>query len=77
MCFLVKKETNVINTFLGTLIKHLSSIEGAGLIDSKLEICVLWRKLAWIWINCSYFQNYDYLIALIKVICNMIMAEAR
>lgn len=77
MIFSVKKETSVINTFLGTLTKHLNSIEGSGLNDSKLELCVLWRKIAWIWINCPYFQNYEYLIALIKVICNMIMSEAR
>lgn len=74
--FPVKKETHIINTFLVTLTKHFNTIEGIGLIDSKLELCVLWRKLAWIWINCPYFQNYNYLVTLIKVICNMTMTEA-
>jgi len=61
--------------FLSTLIKHINTIEGDGLVESKVELCVLWRKLACIWINCPNFQNYNYLIILIKVLCNMVMAE--
>lgn len=76
LSFIVKKETNIINIFLVTLTKHFNTIEEVGLMDSKLELCVLWRKLAWIWINCPHFQNYEYLVTLIKVICNMTMAEA-
>lgn len=70
-----KRETNFINTFLATLIKHISAIEGGKIVKAKLEIYELWRKLALIWINCPNFQNYDYIVVLIKVICNMIMAE--
>lgn len=70
-----KREASIINTFLATLIKHISAIEGSKIVDAKLEIYELWRKVALIWTNCPLFQNYDYIIVLIKVICNMIMAE--
>ncbi|XP_025205784.1 dynein beta chain, ciliary-like [Melanaphis sacchari] len=71
-----KRETNLINSFLSTLTKHINAIEGDGLVESKVEICVLWRKLTCIWINCPNFQNYNYLIILINVLCNMVMAES-
>lgn len=72
---IVKRESNLINIFLATLTKHINAIEGSGLIDSKIELSILWRKLACIWINCPNFQNYDNIVILIKVICNMIMFE--
>lgn len=58
-----------------TLTKHINVIEGVDLVESKVEIYVLWRKLAFIWTNCPNFQSYDYIVVLIKVICNMIMAQ--
>lgn len=73
--WLEKSETKLINSFLATLTKHMLAIEGNGLVDSKVEIYVLWRKLARIWTNCPNFQNFDYIVVLIKAICNMIMAE--
>jgi len=73
--YLEKRETNLINMFLSTLTKHINTIEGVGLVESKEEICILWRKLAMIWINCPNFQNYNYIIILIKVLCNMVMVE--
>jgi len=73
--YLEKRETNLINMFLSTLTKHINTIEGVGLVDSKEEICILRRKLALIWINCPNFQNYNYIIILIKVLSNMVMAE--
>jgi hypothetical protein len=73
--YLVKKESNLINKFLATLTKHINAIERSGLIESKVELSILWRKLACIWINCPNFQNYDNIVILIKVICNLIMIE--
>lgn len=61
--------------FLGTLTKHINKIERVGLVESKVELFVIMTKVACIWINCPQFQNYDYIIVLIKVICNMIVAE--
>lgn len=58
-----------------TLTKHINAIEKFGLVESKLELYALIMKLAYIWINCPYFQNYDYIVILIKAICNMIMFE--
>jgi len=75
-CFyLEKREANLINMFLSTMTKHINMIEGDGLVESKEELCILWRKLALIWINCPNFQNYNYIIVLINVLCNMVMAE--
>jgi len=71
----VKRETNLINIFLGTLTKHINTIERVGLVESKVELFVIMTKVACIWINCPHFQNYDYIIVLIKVICNMIVSE--
>ncbi|KAL4088975.1 hypothetical protein QTP88_024053 [Uroleucon formosanum] len=71
-----KQEMNLINMFLSTLTKHINTIERVGLVESKEDICILWRKLALIWINCPNFQNYNYIIVLIKVLCNMVMAES-
>lgn len=77
-CFyLEKRDANVINMFLETLTEHINVIEGVGLVESKVEIYVIWRKLACIWINCPNFQNYNYIIILIKIICNMVMIEVR
>lgn len=61
--------------FLGTLTKHINNIERIGLVENKVDLFVLLVKLAYIWINCPYFQNYDYIVIFIKVICNMIIAE--
>ncbi|VVC32244.1 Hypothetical protein CINCED_3A002285 [Cinara cedri] len=72
----VKNETNRINMFLATLTKHINTIERVGLTEAKVELCVLWRKLAFIWINCLHFQNYDYIIILIKAICSMIVDQS-
>lgn len=70
-----RREAIHINTFFATLIKHINIIEGGNIVKAKLEIYELWRKLALIWINCQHFQNYDNIVVLIKVICNMIVAE--
>jgi len=61
--------------FLATLTKHINMIEEIGLVESKIELYVLIMKVAFIWINCPHFQKYDYIVILIKVICNMIMTE--
>lgn len=58
-----------------TLKKHINAIDKFGLVESKLELYALIIKLACIWVNCPHFQNYDYIIVLIKSICNMIMVE--
>lgn len=73
--YLVKRETNLINMFLATLTKNINIIEQVGVVESKLEVHMLMMKLACIWINCPHFQNYNYIIVLIKTICNMIMIE--
>lgn len=72
---LEKREANLIYMFLATLVKNISAIEGGKIVKAKVEIYELWRKLALIWTNCPNFQNYDYIVVLIKVICNMIMSE--
>lgn len=61
--------------FLKTLENHINMIEEVGLVESKVELDALLIKLLHIWIHCPYFQKYDYVVILIKVICNMIMAE--
>jgi len=63
--------------FLATLTKHINTIEEVGIVESKLELYMLIMKMAFIWINCQHFQKYDYIVILIKVICNMIMIEVR
>lgn len=77
LLFSAKRETNLINKFLETLTKHINAIESNGIVDAKLELSMLMRKLALIWVNCPNFQNYEYIITLIKVIGNMIMVEVR
>lgn len=73
--FLAKRDTNFINKFLETLTKHINAIEGNGIVEAKLELSIVLRKLALIWVNCPNFQNYEYIITLIKLIGNMIMVE--
>lgn len=61
--------------YLATLSEHINAIDEVGLEESKVDLYALLMNVALIWINCPYFQKYDYIITLIKVICNMIMAE--
>lgn len=61
--------------FLEKLTKHINKIEKFGVVESKEELFMLMLKVAHIWINCPHFQNYDYIIILMKVVCNMIMAR--
>jgi len=61
--------------YLATLTEHLNLINEVGLEESKIELYVLMMNVALIWINCPNFQKYDYIVILIKVICNMIIAE--
>lgn len=70
---LVKRETHIINMYLATLSKHINLIDGGDLEESKVELYVLMINVALIWINCPNFQKFDYIVTLIKVICNMIM----
>lgn len=61
--------------YLATLTEHLNLINEIGLEESKIELYVLLMNVALIWINCPNFQKYDYIVTLIKMICNMIIAE--
>lgn len=75
-CFLIEKnKTNRINMLLTKLSHHLNNITKDGLVESKIELAALLKNLALVWIHCSYFQNYNYIVVFIKCICNMIIAE--